>query len=417
VRHLGQSGFGVGVITSSNARLYAAAWSRHASATYAAPPEGDSHGFLERLLAIGAAHPGQLLLPTSDETAWLYTDKAPELKQFFTLYQPSTTSMRRILDKKLLADAAVSAGLAVLPSWEPRTLVDVVALAPTLPYPILIKRRTHVHRLTNYKGIVVNSAAELVQEYERFVDREKARAAAGDPLLPDTDLPFLQQLAPRTKEGVCSITGFVDRTGELFVTRRSTKVYQRSQPVGVGVCFESLPPDPFLSNGVRRLCKELDYFGMFEVEFLGFNDTWAVIDFNPRMFNQLGLDIRRGMPLPLFACLDALGETEELREAVAKAQAQPDDTQTFFCDGFTLRAILTARTLTRRITRSELAYWRGWMKQDAADVVDVAKDANDPKPAIIHALSEIYLGLKAIPKFLRLTPRAATRRPAASVEA
>ena len=35
----------------------------------------------------------------------------------------------------------------------------------------------------------------------------------------------------------------------------------------------------------------------------------GVIDFNPRMFSQVGMDIRRGMPLPLLACLDAVGDS------------------------------------------------------------------------------------------------------------
>jgi hypothetical protein len=38
---------------------------------------------------------------------------------------------------------------------------------------------------------------------------------------------------------------------------------------------------------------------MFEIEFLRFQEGWAPIDFNGRLFNQIGLDIRRGMPLPL----------------------------------------------------------------------------------------------------------------------
>jgi len=416
VRLLGASGFKVGVISSSNARLSAAAWSHRASRSYVAPPESDNHRFLERLLAIGAADPGQILLPTSDETAWLYTEKAAELEQCFCLYQPSITSMRRILDKKLFADAAISAGVSVLPSWEPRNLADVADLAPGLPYPILIKPRTHVHCLRNDKGIVVQSAAELVHKYPRFVKRQKVWGAE-NALLADVDLPLLQQFVNVGKEGVCSVSGFIDRTGELFVTRRSTKVLQRSQPVGVGVCFESLPADTLLSNAVHRLCLELSYFGIFEVEFLRFNDAWAVIDFNPRMFNQIGMDIGRGMPLPLFACLDAAREMAALRDAVAKTQAEPEDIRTVFYDGFTLRAILAARMLTGRISRKELKYWRAWTKQSAARAVDVANDPNDPMPAIIHALSEIYLGLKAFPRFLRLTPRSPSEITGAPIEA
>jgi D-aspartate ligase len=405
VRHLGSSGFKVSVISSQ--RLSAAGWSRSAARTYVAPREYDSRRFLQRLLAVGAADPGQILLSTSDETAWLYTLNASVLEQYYCLYQPSITSMQRILDKRLLADAAFTAGLTVLPSWGPRTLDDLVALAPTLPYPILIKPRTHVYRIRNDKGIVAHSKTELIGQYQQFVGREQVRAVE-NPLMPDARLPLLQQFVNVANVGVCSVSGFIDRTGELFVTRRSRKVFQRSQPVGTGICFESLPPDPLLSNAVRRLCQELNYYGLFEVEFLRFNDSWAVIDFNPRLFNQLGMDIHRGMPLPLLACLDAAGERAALRDAVTKAQAEDETDSTVFCDGFTLRAILSARTLTARISRKELEYWRSWMKQHAAHCVDVAADDNDRMPGFIHALSEISLGLRAFPRFLRLTPRASS---------
>jgi D-aspartate ligase len=407
-RHLGAIGFDVRVLSSQ--RLAAAAWSRHTARAYSAPPESESQRFLERLLAIGAADPGQILLPTSDETAWLYTQNAAELGRYFRAVQPSTAVLLKILDKKLFADAAVSAGLAVLPSWDPRTIDDVEALAPTLPYPILIKPRTHVHRLRNDKGIVVYSAQELINQYRRFVDREQVRAA-DDPLLCDANLPILQQFVRVGSEGVHSVTGFIDRTGELFVTRGATKVFQRSQPVGVGLCFESLPLVPALSDAVRRLCRELGYFGIFEVEFLWFDGRWAAIDFNPRLFNQIGMDIRRGMPLPLLACLDAAGETTSLRDAVAKAKTE-DDEQMVFCDRFTLRAILFAQTMTGRISHKDHAYWRAWMKQHAAHAVDVAADDSDPKPRVIHALSELYLGLKSFPRFLLSTPRVSDKTPA-----
>src|SRR5262249_46838487 len=151
--------------------------------------------------------------------------------------------------------------------------------------------------------------------------RERVRDIES-PLPPDATRPILQRFVKVGSEGVQSITGFIDRTGELFVTRRSTKVFQRTRPLGVGVCYESLPPAALLSGAVHALCRELGYFGLFEVEFLSFDGSWPVIDFNPRLYNQIGLDIGRGMPLPLLTCLDALGDKPALRDAVEKAQAE-----------------------------------------------------------------------------------------------
>jgi D-aspartate ligase len=410
VRHLGANGFKVEVVASH--RLAAAAWSRYAAQIHSGPPETEGEQFLERLLAIGARDPGKILLPTSDETAWLYALNAAELGRYFRLVQPSTGVLLKILDKKVFADAAARAGLAVLPSWHIRTVGEIANLAPTLPYPVLIKPRTHVHRLRNDKGVVVRSASELIDQYQRFVDREKARAG-DDPLLRDANLPILQQFVNVKTEGVHSVTGYIDRTGELFVTRSATKVFQRSQPVGVGVCFESRPTSAMLASAVRRLCQSIGYFGIFEVEFLSFNGEWAAIDFNPRLFSQIGLDIRRGAALPLFACLEAAGETDALREAVTRAQAEDGEEVAFF-DRFTLRSILLAQTLTGRISLEDRAYWRSWITKHAARAVDFSADSGDPIPGIVHALSEIYLGLRSVPRFLRSTPRSAkTKRIAA----
>jgi D-aspartate ligase len=256
---------------------------------------------------------------------------------------------------------------------------------------------------------VVDSPHELIRQYRRFVDREQERSP-DNPLLPDAKRPLLQQFVRVRGEGVLSITGFIDRTGELFVTRAAKKVFQRSQPVGVGVCFEAQPAPKELPDLVRRLCRELGYFGLFEVEFLRHEGRWAVIDFNPRMFSQVGMDIRRGMPLPLLACLDAAGDSASLRKEVAKALAG-DDERAVFRDRFTLRAILLAQVLSARTSNEELSKWRGWMKRHADHAVDFAADSNDRMPGVVHVFSELYLGLKSLPRFVRARTRTISPKP------
>jgi predicted ATP-grasp superfamily ATP-dependent carboligase len=401
VRNFGKNRISAQVVSSS--RLGAAAWSRYASRSYSAPLEIDHEGFLNRLLAIGKENPGIVLLPTSDETAWMFTAHAEHLGRYFRLYQPSLETIRNILDKKLLADAAVEAGVDVLPSWNPQNSDQLASLATTFSYPLLIKPRTHVQRLRNDKGVVVETPAELAEKYDRFLAREIDQS---DPHSRSIDAlrPLLQQFAVDGSRRVQSITGFIDRSGKLFVTRRSAKVFQRSQPIGVGICHEALPPSPGLSKMAYDLCRQLNYFGIFEVEFIWFGGRWAMIDFNPRFYNQIGLDIRRGMPLPLFAFLDASGQTKALSEAVAQAQIETE-AAFVFCDRFTLHAILLAQLFFLRTPLTDLKHWRAWIRRHAAHCVDVAIDYSDPLPGIVHALSEIYLGLKALPRFVMTTPR------------
>ena len=398
VRCLG--GFGVNVRVISSDILGAAAWSRYTKASYTAPKETDYRRFLERLLAIGQSNPGQILLSTSDETAWLYTANASLLQRCFHVYQPSVSTIERLLDKDQFSKAASDAGIAVLPSWDPLKLDDLSRLAPSLPYPILIKPRTHVHRRRNDKGIVVQSRQDLIPQYRRFLARELDRDV-DHAYVPDAKRPILQQFVNVGREGVHSVSGFIDRTGDLFVTRRSRKVFQRMQPLGVGVCFKSLPNDPDLSLAIYQLCRAVGYFGIFEIEFIRFDGRWVAIDFNPRFYNQMAMDIRRGMPLPLLACLDASGDMSSLREIIETVQIDEETTRTVFSDAFTLRAILLAKTMTSQITTADRQYWRRWTARKSVSAVDVAADRSDPVPGIVHAVSELCLGLAAIPRFAR----------------
>ena len=251
VRQLAKAGVHVGVISSGP--LCAASWSCSASRSYKGPSEKDGEGFLKKLLEIGEDCPGQVLLPTSDETAWLYCSNASLLSPYFRLHQPSVETMRRILDKKLLSDAVLKAGLAVLPTWEPLNVDEVIECASSLLYPVLIKPRTHVHRIRNNKGSVAYSRKELIEKYQAFLAHEALDGVNLD--LPDASIPILQHFVDIKAEGVYSVSGYIDETGELFVSRHAVKVFQRSQPAGVGVCFESIPTNHSLSEAVHRLCR------------------------------------------------------------------------------------------------------------------------------------------------------------------
>jgi D-aspartate ligase len=398
VRHLGRNGIEVRIL-SDRYLLDAAAWSRYTSRSYRTPPELETHRFLERLLSIGASEPTQVLLPTSDETAWLYTANATLLAKYFRVHQPPIAAMQNILDKKQLSDAATKAGLAVLPTWAPSGLDDLSTLAASLPYPILIKPRTHVHHSNNDKGSIVHSPNELISEYRKRIRDSNFQATNGVALNTD-GLPILQRFVTVGTEGIRSVTGFISRKADHFLTRDAIKVFQRTEPLGVGVCFESVPTVRELSDSVNRLCKIIGFYGIFEVEFVWFDGQWNLIDFNPRMFNQMALDISRGLPLPLLLYLDAIDDQASLDAAVEISRSKAQHQKAILFDGFTMRAILTAKTMTLRATKNERSHWKSWMKRNSSYSMDVAADKSDRMPGIIHAISEIYLGLKALPEFL-----------------
>jgi D-aspartate ligase len=145
----------------------------------------------------------------------------------------------------------------------------------------------------------------------------------------------------------------------------------------------------------------IGYFGVFEAEFLQLDGTWVAIDFNPRFYHQMGLEISGGLPLPLLVYLAACDEKDALRKEMTRAASAPDIPTLVSCDRFTFWTNLAAMTLTGRAGETEWFRWIRWHKDHHVNAVDIALDARDPLPAFAHAVSEIGLGFKALSRLMR----------------
>ena len=97
VRNFGRHGISTHVVSST--RLGAAAWSRYASRSYFAPSEIESENFVARLPGNNwkSQLPASCCFLLRIRTAWTYTANADALAQYFSMYQPSLESIRRIL--------------------------------------------------------------------------------------------------------------------------------------------------------------------------------------------------------------------------------------------------------------------------------------------------------------------------------
>ena len=277
---------------------------------YILPPLQDGDQFIEWLLAYGQRHPGSVLLPTSDEIVSLLSANLEALEKHFLLYQPPLESVLKVLDKKLLWQACQRVGIDTLPSWFPPGEADAALLSKSLPYPVLIKPRTQVRRVRRTQGLVVRTPEELHSAYRAVASR--SRNTSGYGVLSGADSPMIQQFT-EGKDPVYSVSGFIDRTGESMVARGTIKVFQRRRPVGIGVCFEACQLDNELAERVRALCREVGHFGVFEIEFLRWQQKWVAIDFNPRFYHQMALEVARGLPLPRWAYLGACAEEALLK--------------------------------------------------------------------------------------------------------
>jgi D-aspartate ligase len=196
--------------------------------------------------------------------------------------------------------------------------------------------------------------------------------------MPQAMWPMLQTFHPEAIEGVYSLAGFRDRGGRHFAVLGANKLLQRPRTMGVGLCFEGAPVDPALASALRALLERIGYFGVFEVEFIRTRGRSLLIDFNPRFYNQLALDIAGGLALPQLVHAAAVGDDERVDRLVQAAHRTRDVTARAFCNGFSLRVMLGAQRVFGAMSREEVARWRRWSQRDGG--VDAIADRDDPLP-------------------------------------
>jgi len=404
VRVFGRAGLQVTVGGSS--WLAAARWSRFAAQHWHGAT-GASERVAQAVLGKWANRSqGHVLLAASDEMAWMFSHYKTELEKSFLVYVPDAQIIDSILDKQKLTEACVAAGIATIPTWFPRDLDAVNALSETLPYPILIKPRRHVFRVKHDKGFVVDDASALLAQFGWIAEREHERTIYSENH--PRPMPLLQQFIPDAVENVVSVSGFIDRSGTRFMLRSSRKIMQRSRPVGIGLAFESINLDPALAQVVITLCTSVGYYGIFEVEFVYFNNQWCLIDFNPRFYHQMALDVKSGAPLPLLAYFDACDDFVRLDRAICSSTNAVPAVHYGFRDAATVCIVLLTRLLFSR-SRASQKLPSKWTKK--MQIIDAAFDRKDPLPWLIHAMSEIRLGVLAVPRLIRITRQRNTHMP------
>ena len=126
---------------------------------------------------------------------------------------------------------------------------------------------------------------------------------------PDIALPIVQQYYDLGTVDVISVSGCLDRDGEVLALNHSRKVHQSPRRLGVGTMFEPVPEQPFTGAAVDAVRGVLGS-GVFELEVLSRKDgteCWTV-DLNPRGFGQMTLDMALGNDLPLCWYRSVTGE-------------------------------------------------------------------------------------------------------------
>jgi D-aspartate ligase len=397
-RCLGRAG--IPVALADPARATPAHFSRYVSKRYVCPPKTSVPRFVDWLLSFGAREGTHVLYPTSDEVAYVLSAHRAELADRFVLYQPPLQSLLRVLDKKALLEAGAAAGFDVPETWFPDTPNDVESVARATQVPLMVKPRTQIFLRTQRKGATVSGDPDqLRDEYARFV-RENPYGSPVSDRMTELTRPALQRYYPEAAQSIWSVTGFRDEAGGNMALLGAVKVLQRPRRMGVGLCFEQNRVDPAVRESLSRLLDDLGYYGVFEIELVKAEDRLLLIDMNPRFYNQLALDIARGLPLPRIAYAAAVGDEAEVARLVANVPAGEPGAHAF-CNSVGMRMLVGAQRLAGTMSPEVARSWNTWLHDRKDVLVDSVRDGGDPVPYWAEAAGQVYGCLRHPRAFLR----------------
>jgi predicted ATP-grasp superfamily ATP-dependent carboligase len=384
------SGHGTPVTIATSSVLAPSRWSNAVGRVESCPDFGEGPDRLaEWLVAYGASNPRHVLYPTCDEMAWLLAHHHSQLSQHFYMYSPQGETLRTLLDKRHLYDAAAAAGLATPRTWHPHSEQELAGILEQVG-AVLVKPRSQTFFKTHAKGGHAASLSELTRLWKEY--RDSGYAAEVTREIGDLDFPMIQEYLPEAAGAVTSISGFAIRSGRIIDSRASKKVLQFPPRAGVGLCFESAGVDPVLLERLAALCRNIGYHGVFEAEFIRHDGRDLLIDFNPRYFGQVGFDIARGMQLPWLAQLCATGNEKAAERFVRLSAASPGPS--YYADSLALRWHLSIGALFGTVSATERRKWLAWLAARPDSFADAVLHSGDTVPGLVAAAGKLWYALR-----------------------
>jgi predicted ATP-grasp superfamily ATP-dependent carboligase len=372
-------------------------FSKYVGTSVSCPPTQETERLLDWLDEFGATHERHVLLPTCDDTAWLFARNRERLKQHYYLGPNEIQTIHALLHKGKLAEHARAVGLDTPRSWFPTSATDLDAVKREAHFPVLIKPTTQALFAPRSKGGVVEDAAHLAGAYQEL--SQPGHAATIVDYDASSAMPLVQEFFPDASENIYNISGYV-QDGKLQAARAGRKLLQRPRRLGIGVCFEEAPLDERLSAGLARLVERVGFSGVFEAEFVRTQGRDLLIDFNPRFYNQMGFDVARDLPLPLLAYHDALTHNGFALPSRDEPKDQPPSGKVFI-HASAFKVMVMSQRASGALSTEEADAWLSWYAETAGARIDAVRDPDDVWPGRLDLLQMVRHHVRHPRQFVR----------------
>jgi D-aspartate ligase len=288
-----------------------ARWSRYCTLHRPAPPVEDADQFLPWLQARVQSGEIVRVAPTTDLLAYYLSTLRdlfpPEVRRTIAPLEEIETA----LIKSRFSSACAAIGQPVPISIAPSSVEEALAAGRELTYPLILKPKSHLVVGSAERGCLIEDEAALRTNFSPY------GVARGQSCLskqyPDLRWPLLQRYLPAARQRVYSVTGFKDPDNGVITAGLSYKREQWPPDVGTSTVQISAREQPVLTAGLRTV-DALASRGIFELELVMDGSQLLAIDWNPRAFGFINLDIALGRDLPWLWLCATLGPVTPLCE-------------------------------------------------------------------------------------------------------
>jgi predicted ATP-grasp superfamily ATP-dependent carboligase len=244
-------------------------------------PAEDRDGYLAALARAADRLEIAAVLPGTESGLLALSGATDAFPPRVTLGTADANTVRRATDKLELERLAADAGLDTPPSRHTTRAEVESGLAVALP--VIVKAR-HTCTPTEGGGSATYFARRATTRNELL---DAVRTVPGEAVLVQSAL-----------QGELTAISGVAWRGEVVAVAH--QVSRRIFPSGCGITAfaETVPRDPALEEGVRRLMSALRWSGIFQTQFISSGGVSYLIDLNPRMYGSLALTVAAGLNLP-----------------------------------------------------------------------------------------------------------------------
>jgi D-aspartate ligase len=342
------------------------------------------------LLEMGPKLKGRLLYPASDELVFLFAKHQDALRAHYTLYLPAFEDVYRILNKQRIYEACVRTGIPAPKTWFPKGEANLLEILKEVGAhaEVLLKPKTQVQLASGAKAAEMPEGSDPIANFRAFMRDNPygSELVAHDP---DVVWPMVQTYLRQAASGIYSLAGFTDGSGKLPLVRASRKILQRPRKLGIGLCFQSAPVEQLLVEHVGALTRDLNYRGIFEIEFIEDKGEFLLIDFNPRGYSQMAFEVSRGLPLPYLQWLSATGDEKALEREWSLASQWQHDTSFAYCHSLLLGLVESGQRITAALKQGENEQWLTWREKHGNKLTDAVRSPGDPGPVVLDVAKHL----------------------------